>query len=109
METQTRLTRHGETRMSQRGIPHKDISVILMLGTDIGRDRIMLRKKDAERAIDEIKGKIRGMTNGSDIRNLKRQISTISRLTNKVLVVAGGRLITAYHYTSQPGLGTFRP
>jgi len=100
MEKQIRLTRHGEARISQRGIRHSDIRVILRLGTDIGRDRIMLRKKDAERAINELKGKIRGMTNGSDIRDLKRLISTISRLTNKVLVVAGGHLITAYHYTS---------
>lgn len=75
------ITHHGEVRMSQRGFRKTDLEVILAYGTDIGRDRIMLMRRDADVAI----------------RALKKQITTIERLKDKVLVVADGRLVTAYH------------
>lgn len=58
-----------------------DLEVLLAHGTDIGRDRIMLRRRDAARLI----------------RSLKKEISKIERLTGKVLVIADGQLVTAYH------------
>ena len=85
------ITRHGETRMSQRGIRKSDLEVLLAHGTDIGRDRIMLRKRDAAKLI----------------RSLKKQISEIERLTDKVLIVAGGELVTTYHLTT-PIRASFR-
>ena len=75
------ITRHGEARMSQRGIRKSDLEVLLLHGTDIGRDRIMLRKRDAAKLV----------------RNLKKQIAEIERLTDKVLIVADGKLVTVYH------------
>ena len=90
------ITRHGETRMSQRGIRETDLDVLLAHGTEIGRGRIMLKKRDAARVI----------------RDLKKQITNIERLTDKVLVVADGHLITAYHQASpiRPyGRGTREP
>ncbi len=75
------ITRHGQVRMSQRGIRHSDLEVLLTHGTDVGRDRIMLRERDAAKLI----------------RRLKKQITTVERLTNKVLVVPEGKLVTAYH------------
>ena len=75
------ITRHGEVRMSQRCIRETDLKVILDHGTEIGRNRIMLKKRDAAEVI----------------RALKKQITKIERLTDKVLVVVDGRLLTAYH------------
>ena len=34
------------------------------------------------------------------IRDLKKQIANIERLTDKVLVVADGQLVTVYHQTT---------
>ena len=75
------VTRHAEARMSQRGIRDADLKVLLSHGTDIGRNRIMLTKRDAARKI--------GM--------LKREIASFERLSGKVLVVSDGHLVTAYH------------
>ena len=77
------ITRHGEARMSQRGIRKADLDLILAHGSDIGRDRIVLIKRDAAKAI----------------QTLKQQIARIERLTDKVLVVEDGRLVTTYHPT----------
>ena len=78
------ISRHGIVRMSQRGIRDADLEVILAHGTDIGRNRIMLRRRDAVRVI----------------QTLKKQIAKIERLTDKVLVVADGQLVTAYHQST---------
>ena len=78
------MTRHGETRMSQRGFRKTDLEVLLAHGTDIGRDRIMLRRRDAAELI----------------RDLKKQIAKIERMTDKVLIVVEGELVTAYHQTT---------
>ena len=77
------LTRHGEARLSQRGIRKADLEVLLTHGTDIGRDRIMLTRRGAAEAIGD----------------LKRRIADVERLAGKVLVVTDGHLITAYHQT----------
>ncbi len=75
------ITRHAETRMAQRGIRDTDVDFLLAHGTDMGADRIMLTKRDAAKAI----------------RDLKKRIADIERLTGKVIVVAEGCLVTAYH------------
>ena len=82
--TDITFTRHGEVRMSQRGIQKTDLDVILAHGTDIGRNRIMLKRRDADEAI----------------RAHKKQIAKIERLKDKVLVVADGQLVTAYHQSA---------
>ena len=77
------ITRHGEARLSQRGLRNSDLDILLAHGTETGPDRIMLRKRDAVRII----------------RDLKRRIAELERLTGKEIVIAGGQLITAYHRT----------
>ena len=106
------LTRHGERRMSQRAFRNADLEVLLAHGTDIGRDRILLRKRDAARLIQNVKEQItRIMLTKHDaarlISGLKKQIARIERLTGKVLVVVGGELVTAYHQTA-PARPSFR-
>ena len=78
------MTRHSQTRMSQRGFRKTDLEVLLAHGTDIGRNRIMLRRRDSAKLI----------------RDLKKQIAKIERLTDKVLIVTEGQLVTAYHQTN---------
>lgn len=75
------ITCHGETRMSQRGIRESDLDLILDYGTEIGQDRLMLTRRDAARLIGE----------------RKKEIAKIERLTDKVIVVSEGCLVTAYH------------
>ena len=77
------ITSHGEIRMSQRGIRVTDLEILLTHGSEIGRDRIMLKKREAAILIQD----------------LKKQIAHIERLKDKEIVVADGRLITAYHRT----------
>ena len=79
--TSLAITRHAEARMSQRAIREIDVDLLLAHGTDMGADRIMLTKRDAAKAI----------------RDLKKRIADIERLTGKVIVVAEGCLVTAYH------------
>ena len=78
------ITNHCEARMSQRGIKKEDLDFLFSHSTDIGNNRIMLTKKDAIKVIE----------------NLKRQITKVERLTDKVIVVEGNDLITAYHNTT---------
>ena len=77
------ITRHGEARLSQRGIRRSDLDILLAHGAETGPDRLMLRRRDAVKLIGE----------------LKRQIARLERLAGKEAVVADGRLITAYHRT----------
>ena len=77
------VTHHAETRMSQRGIRSSDIDLLLVYATEMGGGRLMLRAKDVDRAVGE----------------LKRLMATLQRLKNKVLVVAEGSVVTAYHYS----------
>ncbi len=79
--TSVLVTRHGQARLSQRGIREADLDLVLAHGTEIGQDRIMLMARDA----------------ATLIRALKREIAKIERLTGKILVVSDGRLVTAYH------------
>ena len=85
--TDLTITRHAETRMSQRGIRESDLDILLAHGTEIGPGRIALRKRDAQETI----------------RRLKKRIANIERLTGKVLVVTEGRLVTAYHGSKRTG------
>lgn len=82
--TSVPITRHGQTRLSQRGIRETDVDLLLAHGTEIGRDRIMLMARDAAKLI----------------RDKKQEIARIERMTGKVLVVSDGRLVTAYHQTT---------
>lgn len=43
--TSLTITRHGEVRMSQRCIRQTDLEVILAHGTEVGRNRIMLKRQ----------------------------------------------------------------
>ena len=93
--TSIAITCHGEARMSQRGIRRSDLDILLAHGTEIGPDRILLRRRDAAKVI----------------RELKKQIARLERLTGKEAVVADGWLVTAYHRTRpvrHPGRRTGR-
>ena len=90
--TELAITRHGEIRMSQRGIRKTDLEFLLVYGTEMGRDRVMLTKQDAAR----------------EIGKLKKQIAHFERLAGKVVVVSGKHLVTTYHQTTSARASGYR-
>ena len=73
-------THHAETRMQQRGLCGKDISLVVALGTQVDDETWVLLKRDAARGIEI----------------LKRGIQMLERLANCKVVMRGGGVITAY-------------
>ena len=80
-------TRHGRTRMQQRGFRERDIEVIVKCGTAIRNGYHLLRNRDVDR----------------EIENCKRRIQTLERLRGSVAVVEGGSLITCYYLSGTAG------
>ena len=101
--TRLMVTRHAETRLNQRGFRKSDLNVILSYGTEIGRNRIMLTKRDVAREIKNLKkptrktgrGQTENVANG--IETLRPKISDLERCSGKVIVVVDGRFVTGYH------------
>ena len=73
-------SRHAETRMQQRGIRAKDISLIIALGTQVDNETWIMRKRDVAQGIEI----------------LKRAIKDLERLANHKVVMRCGEVITAY-------------
>ena len=73
-------TRHGETRMRQRGMRNGDADLILAYGTQIEDGAWLLRERDVRREIEA----------------RKREIKALERLENRKVVVSGGCIVTAY-------------
>ena len=78
--THIAYTRHGETRMQQRGIRKTDVTFILAEGTQVDDETWILLKRDADRAI----------------RARRREIEAAERLADTMVVLRGGKLVTAY-------------
>lgn len=80
--TRLLLTHHGAIRMAQRGIPAREADLIALIGTEVD-DGYLVRTKDCQAAEREI----------------KRLLERIRRLKGKRLVIADGRIVTAYQTT----------
>ena len=105
--TRLMVTRHAETRSNQRGFRKSDLYVILFFGTEIGRNRIMLTKRDAAREIKNLKkparktgrGQTENVANGID--TLRPKIADFERCLGKVIVFVDGKCVTMYHQTGR--------
>ena len=73
-------TRHGRTRIQQRGFRGRDIRLIQEFGTPVDRNTWLMRRQDVAR----------------EIANRKREIQTLERLKNRKVVIRDERVITAY-------------
>ena len=74
------LTQHAAMRMAQRSIPLKDGELIALIGTEI-EDGYFVRERDYQEAEREIKS----------LRDrCRRRVGTR-------LIIAEGRIVTAYH------------
>jgi hypothetical protein len=73
------LTHHAQIRTSQRGIRESDLDLLILIGTPVN-DGFLARHKDCETLE----------------RQCKQLIERIHRLRGKRVVVAEGRVITAY-------------
>lgn len=74
------LTAHAVKRMAQRGLADDDLELIRWIGTEV-EGGYLVREKDFQ-ALDR------------ELRQLRDQAR---RLVGKRLVLAGERLVTAYH------------
>ena len=72
------LSRHAETRMAQRGVSIKDAELIALIGTEVA-DGFLVFAQDCQ--IE---------------RELKGLIDRVRRLQGKRLVIANGRIVSAY-------------
>ena len=84
-------TQHAVVRMEQRGIPAQDAELIVLIGTEVDGG-YLVRSKDVQAAEREI----------------KRLLARIRRLRGKRLVIAEGRIITAYQATCRHQRGLLR-
>lgn len=83
MQVSLNHTHYGLTRMAQRGFVDEDLSLIMLHGTNVDDNIVMITNADRDRIVG----------------NLKSQIRRIERLNNKKVVVGNGSLITVYHST----------
>jgi hypothetical protein len=74
------LTRHAVVRMGQRAIREDDVDLIVLIGTEV-EGGYLVRSKDRQAAE----------------RQLKQLLNQVRRLDGKRVVVADGRVVTAYH------------
>lgn len=73
-------TRHGATRMRQRGMKNEDVALILAYATQVDDETWMLRERDVNHAI----------------RDCKQEIQALERLKNVKLVMCSYGIVTAY-------------
>jgi hypothetical protein len=74
------LTRHAAMRMAQRSIPLKDAELIASIGTEV-EGGYFVREKDFQ----EVE------------REIKSFLDRCCRMVGKRLIIAEGRIVTAYH------------
>ena len=100
------LSRHAETRMSQRGRRLSDLELIWRYGSEIGGDILYLSRKVVRREVRLMNREIhrlnrlqRESANADrqrEIRRLKREIQALERLSGWKLVVANDTVVTCY-------------
>ncbi len=73
-------SRHGETRMRQRGMRNGDADLILAYGMQVEDETWLLLDRDADRAIEAC----------------KQEIKALERLRNRKVVMNGSHVVTAY-------------
>lgn len=95
--TNIRYTRHGATRMQQRGITETDVEIVLRYGTVIDDMAVILRRRDEAREVGRLKRQIRrGGLSSLHIRRCRREIRALERNRGRKIVLIGDRLVTAY-------------
>ncbi len=92
-----RITKHMRIRMDQRGFRKSDPDIILKYGSRVSHEKFMLTKRNAKEAIRMIKNEMKS-DGQKKIRELKRRIGEVERLSGSVLVLVDRRLITIYHH-----------
>lgn len=76
------LTSHGRARMAQRAILPEDVELVVALGVEVADGYLMTEKACRARQ-----------------HELRRQIAHLDRLAGKRVILAGDRVVTAYHAT----------
>jgi hypothetical protein len=77
------ITAHAAARVRQRGFRERDISVLLLCGSNMEDGTLMMTDRDVEREIEA----------------RRKQIALLERLRGMTAVVAGGSVVTVYRNT----------
>lgn len=72
---------HASARIRQRGFSESDVELIVLVGTPVEADAVLLREQDADR----------------EIRHHKREIQRLERLKNAKVIVNGETVVTVYN------------
>ena len=112
------LSRHAETRMSQRGRRPSDLELIWRYGIEIGSDILYLSRKVVRREVRLMNREIRCLNRlqrvsadtarQREIRRLKREIQALERLSGWKLVVANDTVVTCYRSSRRDRKRTLR-
>lgn len=112
------LSRHIETRMSQRGRRPADLELIWRYGSEIGSDILYLGRRDVRRAVRPMSREIRRLNRlqrtsadtarQREIRHLKRKIQALERLCGWKLVVDGDTAVACYRSSRRDRKRTLR-
>lgn len=78
--TSLNLTKHAETRFSQRSLNPKDLPLLLRIGSET-HEGVMVLERDYQ--VFE--------------RDIKNLLQRVRRLVGKRIVVANGTIVTGYH------------
>ena len=78
--TQYQFCAHAQARLRQRGRCTQDVDLILRYGTHIKGNGIILRKKDVD----------------DTLRDLRALSERLQRLTNWKVILAGEEIVTIY-------------
>ena len=85
-------TRHAQRRMQQRGFSGQDVDLILECGTMVRPGLYMLRNRDADKEIQE----------------LKRCIQALERNRGRAAVVEQDTVVTCYRVSGSAGRRAMR-
>ena len=80
-----RVSRHADGRMQQRGIRQRDFDLVLVWGTSVDDDVILLRKKDVDDAI----------------KHGERDIDGLRRACGTWAVYRNSNVVTCYRATQR--------
>lgn len=97
MNDQIRISRHGETRMQQRGISKMDILIVHEYGTSVDNEAVLLLSQDVDREVRHLQRQIRRVGSAaSDVKDCRETIRALERNRDRKIVMAGDLLVTAY-------------
>ena len=106
MKTETKMSRHAEVRIQQRGLHNRKLRILLDESSRHSHDARIFTGKDARRYISSLKrdiGHLKRRGSWEAVSDLKREIQLAEGLAGWKAVIADDKLITCYPLTGTRG------